>query len=191
MLTLAICLLFSLGASAYDFEYNDLYYNIISEEDRTVEVAYLANNFDNEYYVKGSLIIPEWVTYEGKTYMVASIGEHAFDHCSSLTSIEIPNSVTSIGSSAFGYCYGLTSIEIPNSVTSIGDYAFNACSSLKKVYCKMQTPVAIEAEFEDEVLRNAVLYVPSGCMEKYEKVVPWRNFSAIAEFDTTCNNNDK
>lgn len=115
----------------------------------------------------------------------------AFESCTGLTSIEIPNSVTQIGMSAFVYCSGLTDIVIPNSIKEIGVCAFFGCSSLKKVYCKMQTPVAIEAEFEDEVLRNAVLYVPSGCMEKYEKVVPWRNFSAIAEFDTTCNNNDK
>ena len=56
----------------------------------------------------------------------------AFRNCSSLTSINIPNSVTSIGSSAFSGCSGLTSITIPNSVTSIGSYAFNICSGLIK-----------------------------------------------------------
>ncbi len=39
-----------------------------------------------------------------------SIGDFAFSHCSSLTSITIPNSVTSIGDSAFEDCSGLTSI---------------------------------------------------------------------------------
>ena len=38
-----------------------------------------------------------------------------------LTSIEIPSSVTSIGSSAFYNCSSLTSIVIPSSVTSIGE----------------------------------------------------------------------
>ena len=49
----------------------------------------------------------------------------AFRHCTGLTSISIPNSVTSIGEGAFSYCTGLTSISIPNSVTAIGSNAFN------------------------------------------------------------------
>ena len=55
---------------------------------------------------------------------VTSIGDYAFTDCSGLTSVTIPNSVTSIGSYAFCDCSGLTSVTIPDSVTSIGDYAF-------------------------------------------------------------------
>ena len=62
-----------------------------------------------------------------------SIKNSAFSYCSSLTSIEIPASVTSIGDSAFRGCSSLTSIEIPASVTSIGFNAFYECSSLTSV----------------------------------------------------------
>ena len=62
-----------------------------------------------------------------------SIGYQAFNSCSSLTSIEIPNGVTSIGISAFSGCRSLTSIDIPDSVTSIGDSAFVGCRSLTSV----------------------------------------------------------
>ena len=71
---------------------------------------------------------------------VTSIGSSAFSGCSRLTSIEIPNSVTSIGSYAFQSCYGLTSITIPNSVTSIGEWAFAECSGLKKAIWLTNTP---------------------------------------------------
>ena len=50
-----------------------------------------------------------------------------FQICKSLTSINIPDSVTTIGKEAFIRCYSLTSINIPNSVTMIGNDAFSFC----------------------------------------------------------------
>ena len=64
---------------------------------------------------------------------VTSIGEYAFEDCTSLASITIPNSVTEIGGSAFYDCTSLTSITIPNSVTSIGYGAFDFCTSLASI----------------------------------------------------------
>jgi BspA type Leucine rich repeat region (6 copies) len=64
---------------------------------------------------------------------VTSIGDYAFDSCSSLTGVTIPNSVTSIGDGGFDFCFGLTSVTIPNSVTSIGIGAFANCTKLTTV----------------------------------------------------------
>ena len=85
-----------------------------------------------EYYT-GTIVIPATVPYASVTYTVTSIGVGAFDYCTGLTSVTIPNSVTRIGDYAFRKCTGLTSIEIPNSITSIGREAFNECSGLTSV----------------------------------------------------------
>ena len=64
---------------------------------------------------------------------VKVIGNSAFGLCSSLTNINIPNSVTNIGNEAFEWCSSLTKINIPNGVTYIGDNAFSGCNSLTKI----------------------------------------------------------
>jgi hypothetical protein len=61
---------------------------------------------------------------------VISIGDLAFDWCTNLTSVTIPNSVTSIGDYAFEGCTNLTSLPRGNSVTNIGDFAFQCCYGL-------------------------------------------------------------
>ena len=81
----------------------------------------------------GHISIPESIEYKGTIYDVTSIAFDAFNDCSDVTSVTIPNSVTSIGASAFKGCSGLTSVTIPNSVTSIGKYAFAGCSGLTSV----------------------------------------------------------
>ena len=64
---------------------------------------------------------------------IISIGNCAFDGCYSITSIIIPNSVKTIKYYAFSDCFALTSIIIPNSITRIEKYAFRKCKNLKNV----------------------------------------------------------
>ena len=137
----ALLLMVATVAMAHDFEVGGIYYNILSEEEKTVRVTYRGNSYSsysNEY--TGSVDIPSSVISNGITYAVTSIGYRAFYNCSGLTSITIPNSVTSIGGSAFYGCSGLTSITIGNSVTSIGGDAFLYCSNLKKAIWLTNTP---------------------------------------------------
>ncbi len=54
---------------------------------------------------------------------VTSIGYHAFENCTSIESITIPDGVTSIGDYAFEDCSYLKSVTLPKSLTHIGALA--------------------------------------------------------------------
>ena len=108
------------------------------------------------------IILPD--NYKGKSYI---IGANAFYNNTSITSIEIPNSVTSIGYDAFRGCSGLTSIEIPNSVTSIGYDAFYNCSGLKTVINLSSLTITKGSSGNGYVGRYAdkVINAPNGTIE--------------------------
>lgn len=66
---------------------------------------------DQRKDISGAISIPSSIEYEGTNYNVTSIGNAAFENCRSLTSIEIPSSVTLIGTYTFRYCSNLASIN--------------------------------------------------------------------------------
>ena len=125
LLTL-IAILLPMVATADVVEIGGIYYDLITK----AKEAKVTKN-PNKY--TGNVDIPATVAYEGADYSVTSIDEYAFNDCSDLTSVTIPNSVTLLGSYAFSGCSGLTSISIPNSLTSLGTYAFSRCTGLTSV----------------------------------------------------------
>ena len=200
----AICLMAAIKASAYDFEENDICYNILSEADKTCEVTHRDNY--NIYFYFGEISIPQ----VANGYKVTAIGTSAFYGCDGLTSIEIPQGVTSIGSSAFCGCNGLTSIEIPQGVTDIGDDTFNGCFRLTSIEIPQGVTYIGEAAFSGcnglksvtslstippvaayrafdlgQQHDNDTLYVPAGSLEAYKNANEWEDFEIIIELAPT------
>ena len=73
------------------------------------------------------------VAIDGADYPVTAIGDNAFQGCSSLTSITLPEGLQNIGNRAFTLCTSLEAIELPASLSAIGYRAFSSCESLRSI----------------------------------------------------------
>ena len=134
---------------------------------------------------------------------VASIGNSAFRDCDGLTTVNIGDNVTNIGNSAFYDCDGLTTVNFGNNVTSIGEQAFCSCSLLcfitipssvtdigslafdgcpvTEVTTYRKTPLSISSVFHESVIKNCMLFVPTGSIELYKADTYWGKFKDIRE----------
>lgn len=145
-----------LSVSAYDFEVNGKWYNVISLDYMTCELTYSDSN--SSY--SGIIDVPSSVEYNGRTFVVKKIGNGAFSGAKSLTTVNLPETIVQIGSYAFDECESLERINLPNSITAIGGYAFNKCYALSAItfptklkeisngtfaYCKSLTEISIPA----------------------------------------------
>ena len=134
ILVCLLALLLPCLAVAHDFEVDGIYYNITSEEKKTVEVTSPSDKgiVDGGYkFYKDVVFIPEKVSYDGKEYTVTAIGERAFENNYELLSVVMPNTIRSIKEFAFNGCINLKSLTISSEVSEIGDYAFMKLSSLE------------------------------------------------------------
>ena len=88
----------AVNADIVEYSTSDGFKYKLDTEAKTAELA--------KYYGSATAVsISESVTYKGVVYSVTSLGNYCFEHCSSLTSINIPSSVTSLGERCFYNCF--------------------------------------------------------------------------------------
>ncbi len=192
----AVMLLTFFSAMAYDFEYDGLYYNILSTADLTCEVV-----SGDSPYTATSVTIPAKVAYKGRELTVTRIVE-AFKGCTSLASVTIPNSVTKIYDYAFSGCTSLASVTMSNSMTEIKKNTFWGCSNLASIiipasinyicedaFGECATLSSISFEYSSEVLnlnyvgeKTGKAGKPSFPMNTYENIIINRDIS-YAQFE--------
>lgn len=163
--------LFTLSCAGWIFyedsrkiEVDGIYYTVTSTEDFTVAVTYKGSTF-NPYrgVYADSVVIPECITYNRRTYRVTEISEFAFAGCDSLTSVTLPNNMMEIGCAAFRKCSGLTDVYCQAERVPITNVSIRLCSF--------------------ERVGSMTLHVPGVSLQHYRRSAPWGNFGLIVTLD--------
>ncbi len=105
-----LTLLFTLSARAgYDFEVDGIYYRIISLSEMTCAVVDPGENYESGYY--GDIVIPDEVSFKGRTLKVTRIAKEAF-YNSDISSLVIGPNVLEIEEVAVSHCNYLEMVVI-------------------------------------------------------------------------------
>lgn len=169
LLFISIVFASSLAIAQTTFTSGDI--NYIITTDTTVAIG------SNPTFV-GDAIIPKIVTNNNKTYKVTDVADGAFQNCTGLTSINLPEGMYYIKGGTFSGCSSLKSVTIPASVFIYGDYAFSYCTSLTSITHLRRTPASInELVFYNVFTTNISLTVPLGAVSDYQSANYWKNFT--------------
>lgn len=183
------------GCNAYGYSTSGNLSVLDLSEARIVEGGYYYDN--GRKFTTSNDIIGEYTFYNCTSLTsvnipssVTEILRGAFEGCTSLASVNIPSSMTKIERLVFADCNSLTSIKIPSSVTVIDEYAFYGCKGLKSIYIYAEKVPCVYSTntFEGCDLKNCTLYVPNGTYDAYNWS-PFREFENIVEFDATSIHN--
>ena len=106
--------------AASDFTVNNITYQVDGSE--VTVLKYIGSD--------SKVVIPKTVDYNGTAYPVTAIFKEAFLNATTITSVQIPSTVTGIGPSAFSGCTSLSSVTFgePSALEEIRNKAFYGCS---------------------------------------------------------------
>lgn len=108
---------------------------------------------------------------------VTKIGWYAFQNCYNLTNITINNNITNIGLSAFFSCINLRSVIIGSGITIIGNTAFSNCSKLTNITLLPTTPPGIGSGVFSNISASATFTVPKGTLNAYQTADGWSTYA--------------
>ncbi|MCL7752319.1 leucine-rich repeat protein [Polaribacter sp. Z022] len=126
-ITLILALFISIGfINAQDFTIDGVNYKITDSTNLIVEV-------DGNSCYNGELNLQSTVENNGISYTVSKIGIGAFNGCTTITKITIPNEVNVIGENAFWGCSSLVEVILPESLSAIYNSTFRNCTNLTTI----------------------------------------------------------
>lgn len=128
----------ALAASVHDFTVTmngqRLFFNITSKANKTAEVTYNGSIADkHECDISGDVEIPSRVKHDNVIYTVTGIEAKTFANATKLKGITLPSDLTTIGDFAFEGCSSLEKIVFGSKSLKLGQGVFFKCAAIKNV----------------------------------------------------------
>ena len=138
------------GAVDDEFELEGIKYRVLSEEENN----YTVTVFGYEG-TPTSVVIPETVQYNDNIYLVTELAIEAFNGCTTLESVVMPNSITSTWYDIFRGCTSLKDVTLSNSLRLLQYGIFAECTALENIVIPESVKTVDMGAFENcTLLKN-------------------------------------
>ncbi len=138
----------SLGTSSGNGNANTPFYKDIIENKNGI----YTNSNGTKFLFKAQNV---GTTFDLSPYQ--AIAGEAFQDCTTLEEITIPNTIKAIGGSTFNGCTNLSTVEIGTGVEYIGSRAFNDCTSLNEIVIPNNVKYLLNRVFDGSNLSSVTL----------------------------------
>lgn len=169
-----------INAATYLYESNGIHYVLVEMSfadvvSRTAYVVHPQTTIEDEYVptapssYTGAIVIQDTISYEGKDFPVKFINDSAF-HQSTITSIDLPATISVFNSGAF-----------------------KDCQALQKIICRALNPPTTRIhsrtwDYEDVFGSldpdQVTVYVPNGTVVEYQSTGGWNEFTHYSTIET-------
>ncbi len=142
-----VAILPAFAADSKSFVVDGLSYTAVS--DSTAMII-----FDKSYEELTSVIVPQSINYDGKTYAVTQLDDDCFNRCEKIKTVTLPSTIAEMGKSAFSGCYALESVNLGDTrITEIPSACFSACRKLQSI----TIPATVTSIYRNPFVQNLEL----------------------------------
>ena len=158
---------------------------VLFNKDKTKLVCYPIGKPETTYTVPATVTTFTTSAFENCTALaqinlpnsLTDMASRTFYGCTSLTEVTLPDGVTQLMGSNFTDCSALEKVTLPEGITYIGNGAFKNCSALTELTVWAITPPTLGSDVFTGVGNSLVVKVPAEGLPAYQTADIWKDFS--------------
>ena len=158
---------------------------VLFNKDKTRLVCYPIGKTETTYTVPATVTTFTTSAFENCTALaqinlpnsLTDMANRTFYGCTSLKEVTLPDGVTQLMGYNFTNCSALEKVTLPEGITYIGSGAFKNCSALTELTVWAITPPTLRSDAFTGVSSSLVVKVPAEGLPAYQTADIWQDFS--------------